>query len=80
MTKHDAAQESDTSETTGRERPSRKTRATEAEDATVEAGADRMPTDEEERLAELHEVDSKVAEHAEEMYERGAKQQGEGRI
>jgi len=65
---------------TEHERPTRKTRAAERDDAQQRAGADRMPTDEEERLAEQHDVDRKVAEHAEEMYERGAKQEGEGRI
>jgi hypothetical protein len=62
------------------ERPTRKTRAAEREDSHVESGADRMPTDEEEQLAELHDVDRKVATSAEEMYERGAKQKGEGRV
>jgi len=60
--------------------PDDKTREAEREDAAVTAGADRMPTEEEARLAEQHDVDRDVAEHAEEMYERGAKQQGEGRI
>ncbi len=62
------------------ERPNEKTRKTEEEDAAVKAGADRMPTDEEEKLAEQHKVDREVAEHAEEMYERGANQKGEGRV
>ena len=62
------------------ERPNKNTRKTEEEDAAVKAGADRMPTDEEEKLAEQHEVDRDVAEHAEEMYERGANQKGEGRV
>ena len=65
---------------TEHERPTRKTRAAEREDAGTKPGSDRMPTSEEEELAELHDVDRKVAEHAEEMYERGANQEGEGRI
>ncbi|HEV3450827.1 MAG TPA: hypothetical protein VG869_06430 [Acidimicrobiia bacterium] len=40
-----------------------------------------MPTEEEARLAEKHgEVDESVAEHEEEMMERGVEQEGEGRI
>ena len=62
------------------ERPNEKTRKTEEQDAAVKPGADRMPTEEEEKLAEQHEVDRDVAEHAEEMYERGANQKGEGRV
>lgn len=62
------------------ERPSKSTRAAEEEDAAVKPGADRMPTEEEEKLAEQHEVDRDVAEHAAEMYERGADQKGEGRV
>lgn len=65
---------------TDQERPSKNTRAAEEEDAAVKPGADRMPTEEEAKLAEQHEVDRDVAEHAEDMYERGAKQEGEGRI
>ena len=65
---------------TDHERPTKNTKATEQEDASVKAGADRMPTEEEERLAEQHQVDQDVAEHAEEMYERGANQKGEGRV
>jgi hypothetical protein len=61
-------------------RPSAKTRAAERDEADQPAGADRMPTDEEERRAEEHPVNEAVAEEAEEMYERGADAQGEGRI
>ena len=61
-------------------RPSPQTRATEREDAERSAGADRIPTEVEERLAEEHDVDEHVAEQAKEMYERGAHEQGEGRI
>jgi hypothetical protein len=65
---------------TDRSRPSESTRAAERAEASKTAGADRMPTDEEERLADEQELDEDVAEHAEEMYERGAKQRGEGRV
>jgi hypothetical protein len=44
------------------------------------AGPDRMPTPEEERLAEQQELPAGTAEHYQEMAERGAHQQGEGRI
>lgn len=60
--------------------PSRKTRAAEREEAEQPAGADRMPTEAEEHLAEEHPVNESVAENAEEMYERGARERGEGRI
>jgi hypothetical protein len=43
-------------------------------------GPDRMPTPEEERLAEQQELPPGTAEHYKEMAERGAHQQGEGRI
>ena len=50
-------------------------------DAEVHAHADRMPTPEEERIAEsLPPVDPDVIAHEEEMAERGANQKGEGRI
>ena len=49
-------------------------------DADVKAGADRMPTPEEERAAERNELDEFVAEHEREMAKRGANQKGEGRI
>ena len=49
-------------------------------DADVKAGADRMPTPEEERVAERTEIDESVAEHEREMAKRGANQKGEGRI
>ncbi|HEY5013602.1 MAG TPA: hypothetical protein VIK61_12985 [Acidimicrobiia bacterium] len=61
-------------------RPSDATREFESEDAHTEAGADRAPTSDEEKSAETNELDPKVAEHYEEMAERGANQQGEGRL
>ena len=61
-------------------RPSDQTRKTEAEDARTTAHADREPTPDEEKAAEGLDVDPEVAEHYEEMAERGANQQGEGRL
>ena len=59
------------------------TRDAERQQFTTAAGADEMPTDDEERLAEQGaqgvDVDT-VGEKAGEQYERGANQQGEGRI
>ena len=63
-----------------RMRPSRKTRRSEEEEARRPPGADRMPTDEEARLADEDSPDPSVAEHERDMAERGARQQGEGRI
>lgn len=42
--------------------------------------ADRPPTEEEERLAEEHELDPHVAESYEEAARRGAELEGEGEI
>jgi hypothetical protein len=62
-------------------RPSDKTRAAEAADAQVHAEADDMPTEGEEAAAErAGKVDPEVAEHYEEMTDRGANQKGEGRL
>ena len=61
-------------------RPDDGTRAAEREDARTAAGSDRMPTPEEERRAEESELDPEVAEHEREMLERGATQEGEGRL
>ncbi|HEX5587829.1 MAG TPA: hypothetical protein VFZ17_11020 [Acidimicrobiia bacterium] len=61
-------------------RPSRETRDAEQSDAEVTAQADRAPTPDEERLAEAQELDPEVAEHERDMAERGARQEGEGRI
>lgn len=60
--------------------PSDRTRATEREDAQQPAGADRMPTPAEEAVADELEPDPEVARHEREMAERGANQQGEGRL
>ena len=65
---------------TERTRPDEETRQAERAEADTEAGADRMPTPDEERAADSLESDPEVAKHYEEMAERGANQKGEGRI
>ena len=66
--------------TMDRERPSDATKAAERAEAERQAGADRMPTEEEERIADESSIDDDVREHEQDMAERGARQQGEGRI
>jgi hypothetical protein len=61
-------------------RPNEQTREAERAEASVHAGADRMPTPEEEATADTLEGDPKVSEHEQEMAQRGANQKGEGRI
>ena len=61
-------------------KPSPETRAAEREEAGARHDADREPTADEAAAAEDLDVDPAVAEHYEEMAERGADQQGEGRI
>lgn len=61
-------------------RPSSETRAAERADAAKAAEADREPTREEERIADSFPLDPEVAEHEEEMLERGAHQEGEGKL
>lgn len=63
-----------------RTRPDAETRAAEREDAATQAGADRLPTPEEAAIADDLELDPEVAEHEREMAERGAHQEGEGRV
>jgi len=60
--------------------PDKETRAVEREDAQTSAAPDRMPTPEEEAIADDLELDPEVAEHEREMAERGAHQEGEGRL
>jgi hypothetical protein len=60
-------------------RPSSQTREAEREDAEVQAGPDRPPTEAEARAAPT-EVTDEQREHEREMLERGARQEGEGRI
>ena len=61
-------------------RPTAETRAAERDEGRTEAVSDRSPTPEEDRLTESHEVDRSAAEHEKEMNERGANQQGEGKL
>jgi hypothetical protein len=61
-------------------RPSKQTRDTERDDAQTRSHADREPTDEESKLAEGNKLGADVAEHYEEMAERGADEKGEGRL
>jgi hypothetical protein len=63
-----------------RTKPSTKTRETEHREAHMHADGGPTPTPDEERAAESVEVDEHVAVAYEEQIERGAKQQGEGRI
>jgi hypothetical protein len=50
------------------------------EDARAQHRADRMPTPEEERIADELELDPDVADAYEEAIERGANVKGEGQI
>ena len=61
-------------------RPSSETRETEREEAETTAGADRMPTPEEEKKADSQSLPEGVSEHEREMAERGRNQEGEGRL
>jgi hypothetical protein len=61
-------------------RPSRETRDAEHAEAGAAHEPDRPPTKDEERLAEQHQPNPDVADHEEEMAERGAEAGGEGRI
>lgn len=62
------------------ERISPETKEAERREAQVTGSADRPPTEEEEQKAEEHDLDPEVAESAAEAAERGANQEGEGRI
>lgn len=61
-------------------RPSRQTRDAERDEAEAPHQADRAPTDDEERFAEQNPASPDVAQHEEEMAEKGVQEQGEGRI
>jgi hypothetical protein len=63
-----------------RTKPSPETRAAERDEAGTAHAPDRPPTAEEEAAAGDRTADPDVAEHYEEMAERGADQKGEGRI
>lgn len=67
---------SDTARTT----PSRVTHAEEERDARVEAGNRPQPPASDEGAPDEATPDPEVAEHYEEMIERGASQRGEGRV
>lgn len=56
------------------------TRQVDEDDAQASHGADRMPTAEEERIADDLELDPDVAEAYEDAIERGANVEGEGKI
>jgi hypothetical protein len=60
--------------------PSRETRAEEAEQARHDHGADRPPTPDEEAAAETNTVSEETRDAYADMAERGANQQGEGRL
>ena len=61
-------------------RPNSKTRKAELADARTKPHADRAPTADEEKLADSQELDPDVSDHAREMIQRGADQEGEGRL
>jgi hypothetical protein len=61
-------------------RPSRKTREAERHEAGSGAEAGTEPTPEEEEAAERNTPDDTVTEHYREMTDRGARQEGEGRL
>jgi len=63
-----------------RTRGNQATRDAERTEAEQPHDADRPPTAEEEREAEKTQPDPDVSEHEREMTERGARQQGEGRL
>ena len=64
-----------------RTRPSGVTRRVERDQADTGHVADAEPTPEEDAAADrAPDLDPEVAEHAHDMYARGAAQQGEGRI
>jgi hypothetical protein len=70
----------DASKGSGTTDPSDATRAAEESEAASKHVPDRAPTDEEREDAERAPRDPNVAEHYEEMAERGAHQEGEGRL
>jgi hypothetical protein len=61
-------------------KPNPATREAEHDEAQAAHVADREATDEEAELAERRPLDPDVAEHEREMTERGAHQEGEGRL
>jgi hypothetical protein len=61
-------------------KPDDATREAERAEADEPARPDRMPTPDEEQAVEDRKVDPQVRKNAEEMAERGAHQEGEGRV
>ena len=61
-------------------KPNDATRQADRDAVNVEHGASEVLTPEDERLAEKNTVSPEVPEHYKEMTEKGANQQGEGRI
>jgi hypothetical protein len=61
-------------------RPSAETHAAERAEAQQSAGADRAPTADEEARADALELAPDVVAHEEDMLERGAHQEGEGKL
>jgi hypothetical protein len=61
-------------------KPNDATRQADRAAMNAEHGARETPTPEEEAAAERNQVDPETREHYQEMTERGANQQGEGRI
>jgi hypothetical protein len=61
-------------------RPNAETREAERDEAAVTAGADREPTEGEAAQADAREPSPDAAAHEREMNERGANQEGEGRL
>ena len=65
---------------TGSTRPSAQTREFERAEASTAHEPDRMPTPEEEAVAESQQMPEGAAEHYQEMGKIGANAKGEGRI
>jgi hypothetical protein len=61
-------------------RPNAETRDAERAEGDRRAGADRAPTSDEAERADAHAPNPDVADHEREMAERGANQEGEGRL
>lgn len=61
-------------------KPNEETRAADRAALDAPHGAETEPTAEEERAAEQNTVSPETPEHYQEMTERGAHQEGEGRI
>jgi hypothetical protein len=60
--------------------PNDATRQADRDALKAEHGAPQAPSSDEEQAADANQVDGGVKEHYEDMVERGAHQQGEGRL